>query len=101
MSLPSPEIISTPLGFTPVMRKDPFTKEFMQTLGLNERQLAAVSFLKEHDTITNNRYQRLNAVAARTALNDLNDLVEKRILERRGRSKRDTHYVLASLRNSL
>lgn len=83
------------------MRKDPFTKEFMQTLGLNERQLAAVSFLKEHDTITNNQYQRLNAVDARTALNDLNDLVEKRILERRGRSKRDTHYVLASLRNSL
>ncbi|WP_214041538.1 ATP-binding protein [Methanoculleus sp.] len=100
VSLPSPEIISTPLGFTLVMRKDPFTKEFMQTLGLNERQLAAVSFLKEHDTITNNQYQRLNAIAARTALNDLNDLVDKHILERRGRSKRDTHYVLAPLRNS-
>ncbi len=28
-------------------------------------------------------------------MNDLNDFVRKRIVERRGRSRRDTHYTLA------
>ncbi len=95
VSLPLPEIASTPLGFTLTMRKDPFTREYLQKLGLNERQIAAIAFLRVHGTITNNQYQELNAVAARTALNDLNDLVRKHIVERRGRSRRDTHYLLA------
>jgi predicted HTH transcriptional regulator len=33
-------------------------------------------------------------VAARTALRDLNDMVTQHVLERRGTSRRDTHYVL-------
>lgn len=67
----------------------------MQELGLNKRQVAAISFLRVHGTITSGRYQELNAVAARTAVNDLNDLIGKRIIERKGRSRRDTHYILA------
>lgn len=45
--------------------------------------------------VTSGKYQELNAVAARTAVNDLNDLIRKRIVERRGRSRRDTHYIFA------
>ena len=97
-SLPLPEIISTPLGFTLTMRKDPFTEEYLQELKLNKRQVAAISFLRVHGTITNSQYQELNTVAARTAVNDLSDLVKKRIIERRGRSRRDTHYILPSRR---
>ncbi|WP_298665986.1 ATP-binding protein [uncultured Methanofollis sp.] len=92
--LPAPEIVSTPLGFTLTLRMNQFTDEFLQALDLNDRQIAAISFLKEHGTITNTQYQNLNAVAARTALRDLNDMVTKHILERRGISRRDTHYVL-------
>ena len=80
------------------MRKDPFTQEYLQELGLNKRQIAAISFLRVHGTITNSQYQELNVVAARTAVNDLNDLIKKRIIERRGRSRRDTHYILSSER---
>lgn len=94
-NLPLPEIMSLPLGFTLTMYKDPFTEEYMQELGLNKRQVAAISFLRVHGTITSGNYQELNAVAARTAVNDLNDLIGKRIVERRGRSRRDTHYILA------
>jgi len=97
-SLPLPAITSTPLGFTLTMRKDPFTQEYLQELGLNKRQIAAISFLRVHGTITNSQYQELNTVAARTAVNDLTDLVKKRIIERRGRSRRDTHYILSSKR---
>jgi len=80
------------------MRKDPFTEEYLQELKLNKRQVAAISFLRVHGTITNSQYQELNTVAARTAVNDLSDLVKKRIIERRGRSRRDTHYILPSRR---
>jgi hypothetical protein len=52
-------------------------------------QIAAVSFLKEHGTITNTQYQNLTGVAASTALRDLNEMVTKHILERRG-----MHYVV-------
>jgi len=93
--LPLPAITSTPLGFTLTMRKDPFTEEYLQEFGLNKRQVAAISFLRVHGTITNSQYQELNTVAARTAVNDLTDLARKRIIERRGRSRRDTHYILA------
>ncbi|WP_067050955.1 ATP-binding protein [Methanofollis ethanolicus] len=93
--LPTPEIVSTPLGFTLTMRMNLFTDGYLQELRLNDRQIAAVSFLKEHGTITNTQYQKLNTVAARTALRDLNEMVTKHILERRGTSRRDTHYVLS------
>ncbi|WP_342686168.1 hypothetical protein [Methanoculleus sp. UBA291] len=71
MSLPSPEIASTPLVFTFLLRKDPITREYLQEFGLNERQIAAVSFLRVHGTITSSQYQEFNAVAARPAVNDL------------------------------
>ncbi|QYZ78967.1 transcriptional regulator [Methanofollis formosanus] len=92
--LPAPEIVSTPLGFTITMRTSPFTDGFLQELGLNDRQIAAFSFLKEHGAITNGQYQKLNSVVASTALKDLNDMVTKHVLERRGTSRRDMHYVL-------
>nr|WP_246269961.1 ATP-binding protein [Methanofollis tationis] len=93
-NLPAPEIVSTPLGFTLTMRMSSFTDEYLQEIGLNERQIAAVSYLKEHGTITNGQYQELNAVGASTALRDLHDMVAKHVLERRGESRRDMHYVL-------
>ncbi|MDD4255768.1 MAG: ATP-binding protein [Methanofollis sp.] len=92
--LPVPEIVSTPLGFTITMRTSSFTDDYLRELGLNDRQIAAVSFLKEHGTITNTQYQNLAGVAASTALRDLNEMVTKHVLERRGTSRRGMHYVL-------
>jgi len=90
----APEIVSTPLGFTLIMRTSSFTDEYLQEIGLNERQIAAVSYLKEHGTITNGQYQKLTTVGASTALRDLNEMVTKHVLGRRGTSRRDMHYVL-------
>lgn len=45
------------------------------SLGLNERQIKAVLFVKEKRKITNSEYQELNNVSKRTATNELTELV--------------------------
>ncbi|MDZ7807704.1 MAG: DeoR family transcriptional regulator [Gracilimonas sp.] len=59
----------------------------MKKLGLNEQQIEAVKFVKNHAQITNAEYQEKFNVARRTATRDLKELVEKGILnssERKG-----------------
>jgi ATP-dependent DNA helicase RecG len=41
--------------------KDRFTEEQLQKLGLNERQVKAVLYMKERGKITNKEYQEINA----------------------------------------
>jgi ATP-dependent DNA helicase RecG len=48
----------------------------LEGLGLNDRQIRAVAYLQEHDRIANREYQRLFGVSERTALYDLQGLVE-------------------------
>lgn len=61
-------------------KKDIYHKEYLQSLGLNERQVKAVLYAKEKGKISNKDYQELFAVAQRTATRDLTDLVGKGIL---------------------
>jgi ATP-dependent DNA helicase RecG len=44
--------------------------------GLNDRQIRAIEYLREHDRLTNRTYQDLFDVSDRTALYDLQGLVE-------------------------
>jgi ATP-dependent DNA helicase RecG len=48
----------------------------MSGMDLNDRQIQAVSYLRTHDRLTNREYQKLFDVAERTALYDLQGLVE-------------------------
>ncbi|WP_067048869.1 ATP-binding protein [Methanofollis ethanolicus] len=91
---PIPTFSSTPLGFTIDMHTDTLTDDALLEMGLGERQIAAVHYLKEHGTITNSQYQDLSGVSATTALKELKALAEVGILERRSPSKKKTHYVL-------
>ncbi|WP_193391176.1 hypothetical protein [Candidatus Symbiothrix dinenymphae] len=43
-------------------------------MGLNERQIKAVLYVKEKRKITNSEYQELNEVSKRTATNELTEL---------------------------
>ena len=45
-------------------------------LGLNDRQVQAVDYLEVHSRLTNREYQALFDVAERTALYDLQGLVD-------------------------
>lgn len=59
------------------MFKDNLTEEQLVKLGLNTRQIKAVSYMKEKGKITNAEYQEINSVSKRTATNDLTELVTK------------------------
>jgi ATP-dependent DNA helicase RecG len=62
-------------------------------MGLNERQIKAVLYVKKQGRITNREYRTPTNVSDEGARLDLSQLVKKGILEARGRG-RSVHYVL-------
>lgn len=77
--LPEPEMKELDGGFIITLFKDNLTPEQLTKLGLNDRQVKAVLFIKEKGRITNKEYQELNTTSERTASRDLNGLIEKGI----------------------
>ncbi len=70
------------------------------SLGLNERQLRALDYLRKQGRISNREYQGLNEVAERTALYDLQELVKKDLLLPMS-SGRGRYYILKSAKRRL
>jgi len=85
-------------GFRVIFRKDIYTEEYLQKLGLNERQIKAVIYVKEKGKITNKEYQKLVNVSKPMATIDLKTLVEKRIFLKLGVTGRGTEYVIVKQR---
>ncbi|MCL2063896.1 MAG: putative DNA binding domain-containing protein [Candidatus Cloacimonetes bacterium] len=75
--LSSPEMKEQEGGFIVTLFKDKYSKEQLVLLGLNERQIKAVLYIKEKGRITNSEYQELNEVSKRTAVRDIVELIEK------------------------
>jgi ATP-dependent DNA helicase RecG len=74
--LPTPIIEKDCGGIIVRLFKDRFSQEELQKLGLNERQIKAVSYVKEKGKITNKEYQEINSVAKPTATRDLSELTD-------------------------
>jgi len=91
--LPEPELTERDGGFLVTLFKDRFSEEQLQQLGLNERQIKAVLYVKEKGGITTSAYTKLYAVAERTARNDLNELSDKQVFKRIGETNL-AKYVL-------
>ena len=81
-------------GFSAIFRKDIYTEEYLRNLGLNERQIKAVMFVKKEGRITNRKYQDLFKVSKRTASDELKEIKEKNIFERIGTTGKGTYYIL-------
>ncbi len=94
--LPEPEIMERHGGFSVTIFKDRFTEEQLNKIGLNERQIKAVKFVKENSRITNKEYRNLAELSDEGARLDLNDLLEKGVLESKGKG-RGVYYILKSL----
>ena len=75
--LPEPEMLELDGGFSITLFKNNLTQEQLMKLGLNDRQVKAVFFVKEKGRITSKDYQLLNDCSRNTASNDLADLVQK------------------------
>ncbi len=94
VGLPEPEFKEEMGGFSVYFRKDIYTEEYLRKMGLNERQIKAVMYVKEKGRITNKEYQELINTTKRTASRDLKDLTEKEILEQVGDTGKGTYYIL-------
>lgn len=92
--LPEPKFEECFGGFSVTFLKDIYTREHLREMGLNERQIEAVIYVKEKGKITNREYRELFGVADRTALRELSDLLQRDILSRIGKTGRKTEYVL-------
>jgi len=93
--IPYPEFKEVFGGFSVIFRKDIYTEEYLRSLGLNERQIKAVMFVKEKKKITNREYQKLNACSRNTATNELRVLVQKGIIKESGKKGAGAFYVIA------
>ena len=85
--LPELKIEANHLDFILVFLKDVYTGEYLQKLGLNERQIKAVMYVKERGKITNREYRELNKVSNKTAYLELEDLVKRKIFSIEGTGK--------------
>jgi ATP-dependent DNA helicase RecG len=82
-------------SFWVTLKRRPPGQPFLDLLGLglNERQVRAVEYLRAHGRLTNRDYQQEFAVSERTALYDLQGLVEAGIALPVS-SGRGRHYIL-------
>lgn len=93
--LPEPEITALDGGVLVTLHKDYLNEAQLKKLGLNDRQVRAVQFVKEHGRITNKDYQGMNDVSKPTATRDFTELVQKfKLLERTGDVGAGTYYKL-------
>ncbi len=60
--LPGPKIIEQNGGILVTLFKNKYSTEQLQKLGLNGRQVKAVLYIFEQGSITNSKYQEINAV---------------------------------------
>lgn len=91
---PAPEVDYSSIGFSLVLRNDPYTRERLDSLGLNERQIAAVRYLKREGSISNQEYRQLNNAMKATATRDLTAMVQIGILRKEGTSGPAVRYSL-------
>lgn len=91
--LPEPKFEEHQRALWVTFRKNSLNEAQLQAEGLNQRQVRATLFVKEHECIANRDYRQLNRVSNKTAYLELNELVEKGWLRRKGAGKA-VSYVL-------
>ena len=92
--IPLPQLSCKGNDFWTVFRKDIYNKEDLSKLGLSDRQIKAVLYVKEHGKITNKEYQEVNGIGKSVTIDELRNLVDKEILVRIGETGRGTYYEL-------
>jgi len=98
--LPEPDFIDEHGVMSVVFYKDKWNEENLKKLGLNERQIKAVMYVKENGKITNNEYQSFG-LKKRQTTDDLKELEKKGILEKVGTTGRGTYYILRGIKRAM
>ena len=92
--IPTPQFSCKGNDFWTIFRKDIYNKEDLTNLGLSERQIKAVLYVKEKGKITNSEYQEIKEIGKSVTIDDLRNLVDKQLLVRIGETGRGTYYEL-------
>lgn len=93
--VPKPSYFYEGSDFWVEFRKNIYYPEYLQSMGLHERQVKGVLFAKEKGKITNSDYQGLNSVSKRTATRELTELLDNyKLLKREGTSGSSIIYKL-------
>jgi len=95
-----PEPLFSPDGsdFWVVFKKNIYNKEDLSKLGLNDRQVKAVLYVREKGKITNSEFQKLNNISRRTATDELTKLVDFfKIFKKIGTAGSSVIYELAQV----
>ncbi|MEA3421317.1 MAG: ATP-binding protein [Acidobacteriota bacterium] len=82
--LPEPEFEEKMGCFVTVIYRSIITDKYLDSLGLNERQRKSIEYLRKKQKITSREYCELCSIAKDTANRDLNDLLNKEVIEKRG-----------------
>ncbi|HDZ85242.1 MAG TPA: transcriptional regulator, partial [Candidatus Moranbacteria bacterium] len=92
--LPEPDFMEENAVMTVVFYKDQWNEENLKKIGLNDRQIKAVIYVKETGKITNTEYRILCKLKKRQTTDDLKDLKNKNIFIRIGSTGKGTYYIL-------
>jgi hypothetical protein len=97
VGLPEPEFLQNGDQFTVRIWREWLTPALMDRLGLNERQRAAIAFVRETGRINNTELRKLTGASAPTSKRDLEELAKSGLFEVFG-GGRSTAYRLCSNR---
>ncbi len=91
--LPEPEYREYFGGFELTLHKDKLTEKYLNDLGLNERQVKAIGYIKKNGKINNTEYKEFANVTERTILRDIKELIEYKLIKKHGTTK-GSYYTL-------
>jgi ATP-dependent DNA helicase RecG len=91
--LPEPELEERDGGFAVTLFKNNLTEQNLIKLGLNERQIKAVLYVKKEGEISTSLYTEMFNVSERTSRNDLLELTEKNILKKIGETNKARYII--------
>lgn len=92
--LPEPKIAEDFGGILVEIFKNRYSQDNLKKFELNERQLMAVTYVKENGSITNSKYQAVCGVSKSTATRDIKELEDKGLLVNRGTKGSSAVYGL-------
>lgn len=95
--LPEPDFEQRAGQWVVTLWRDWLTGNVLASLGLNDRQEKAIGLLRREGRLTNTQYQELTEASRATTKRDLEELVSKGVIVRKG-AGRAVHYELSKKR---
>jgi len=91
--IPEPQfVLKRNVEFRTILPRDILTESVLEKIALNERQVQAIKHVKATLRITNSDYQQVTGANRKTAVRDLDDMVKKGLLIRKG-TRRGVYYI--------